>query len=262
MSIVTLTTDYGLRDHYVAAVKARIMGLNPGVSLVDISHLVPTMNVLHAAFLLQSVFRDFPKGSIHLVGVDSPAFDSKRFNDQYIAACLDDHYFITENNGLLSLISEKMPTTVVVNINSIKPVSTTFSGAEILAPAAARLAGGVLLSELGTPVSSLASFIPMRLTKDDKRISGTIIHIDHYGNAITNITKETVEEFVGDKDYYVRCGGHHFRNSIHSSIKPGGGDCFLIFNTLNRLEIGQFLGHAGEMLGVKVGDTVLVGFER
>lgn len=262
MSILTLTTDYGLRDHYVAAVKARIISQNPGVSIVDISHLVPTMDVLHAAFLLQSVFRDFPKGSIHLVGVDSPAFDSKRFSDQYIAACLDDHYFITENNGLLSLICDKTPATVVVNINSIKPVSTTFSGADILAPAAARLAGGVPLSELGTPVSALASFIPMRITKDDKRISGTVIHIDHFGNAITNITKAMVEDFVGDKDYYVRCGGHHFRNPIHQSIKQDGGNCFLIFNTRNQLEIGQFLGHAGEMLGVKVGDTVLVGFER
>lgn len=261
MSIITLTTDYGLKDHYAASVKARILSINPGVTIVDISHLVPVMNIIHAAFLLQTVFRDFPKGTIHLVGVDSPAFDSKQFSDQYIAASLEDHFFVLENSGLLSLISEKTPL-AVVNINSIRPIDTTFSGAEIVAPAAAKLASGVPLNELGLPASSLASFIPMRITKDDKRISGTIVHIDHFGNAITNISKEMVEDFVGDKDYYVRCGGHHFRNAIHSSIKQDGGNCFLFFNTQNLLEIGQFLGHAGEMLGVKTGDTVLVGLER
>src|SRR6218665_644271 len=260
MNIITLTTDYGLRDHYAAAVKARILSLNPGASLVDISHLTPALNIIHASFLLQSVFRDFPKGTIHLVGIENPSFDPKQFSDQYIAASLEGHFFVSENSGILSLISEQSPW--AVNINSVRPMVASFSGAEILAPAAARLSLGVPLSELGPPVSSLAPFIPMRIVKDDKRISGTIIHVDHFGNAITNISKKMFEEFVGEKEFYVRCGGHHFRNVIRPCVKQEETGCFLIFNSQNLLEIGQFLGRADEMLGVKTGDTVLVGFER
>src|SRR5690606_21754222 len=138
MAIVTLLTDSGESDHYVAAIKARILSVNPGLKIVDISHQIKPSDIAHAAFILRAVFRDFPKGTVHLVGVDSAG----QRDDASIALQLEDHFFVGTDNGLFGLISDK-PHQFLAELNTIQPVVSTFPEKDILANAAARLASGV-----------------------------------------------------------------------------------------------------------------------
>ena len=135
MAIVTLLTDSGESDHYVAAIKAKIISVNPGVRIEDISHKISPNDLAHAAFVLKAVFRDFPKGTIHLVGVDA----SGNRGDAFIALQLEDHFFIGVDNGLFGLISER-PHQNLIELNSIATINTTFPERDVFAPAAARLA--------------------------------------------------------------------------------------------------------------------------
>ena len=132
MAIVTLLTDSGESDYYVAAIKAKILSVNPGLNLVDISHKIGPCDFAHGAFVLKSVFRDFPKGTVHLAGVDATG----NKDDAYIALQLEDHFFVGTDNGLFSLISDKNHQ-IVVDINKVTPVQTSFPEKDIMAPVAA-----------------------------------------------------------------------------------------------------------------------------
>ena len=122
MAIVTLLTDSGENDHYVAAIRAKLISVNPGLRIEDISHNVKPADIGHAAFVLRSVFRDFPVGTVHLVGVDSVGGR----DEAYIALQLEDHYFVGCDNGLFGLISDR-PHQQVVELNSINPIHSTFT---------------------------------------------------------------------------------------------------------------------------------------
>ena len=135
MAIVTLLTDSGESDHYVAAIKARIISINPGIRVEDISHKIKPSDIGHAAFVLRAVFRDFPKGTVHLVGVDSIG----NRGDAFIALQLEDHFFVGCDNGLFGLISDK-PHQQLVELNTINSISTTFPERDVFAPAAVKLA--------------------------------------------------------------------------------------------------------------------------
>src|ERR1700741_1501294 len=121
MPIITLLTDSGESDHYVAAIKAKIISTNPGIGIIDISHAIKLCDIGHAAFVLRSVFREFPKGTVHLVGVDATG----NRGDAAIAMQLEDHFFVGSDNGLFGLISEKSHQ-YLVELNSINTISTTF----------------------------------------------------------------------------------------------------------------------------------------
>src|SRR5690349_7895394 len=144
MAIVTLLTDSGESDFYVAAIKARILSVNPGLTLVDISHKIEPCDIARGAYVLRSVFREFPRGTVHLIGVD--ATGSK--GEPFIAVSMEDHSFVAVDNGLLGLVSDKAPM-AVVELNKINPISTTFPERDILAAAAAKLASGVNITTLG-----------------------------------------------------------------------------------------------------------------
>jgi len=132
MSIVTLLTDSGESDFYLAAIKAKILGTNPGLTIVDISHHISSCDIAHAAFVLRSVFRDFPKGTVHLVGVDAGGGR----NDAMVVLQLEDHFFVGADNGIFGLISDKTPQ-VVIELNKVNKINTTFPEKDIYAPAAA-----------------------------------------------------------------------------------------------------------------------------
>jgi S-adenosylmethionine hydrolase len=138
MAIVTLLTDAGESDHYVASIKAKIISLNPGIRIEDISHSIKPADIAHAAFVLRAVFHDFPKGTVHLVGVDSTG----NRGDAFIALQLEDHFFVGCDNGLFGLISER-PHQQLVELNAINTISTTFPERDIFAHAASKLASGV-----------------------------------------------------------------------------------------------------------------------
>jgi S-adenosyl-L-methionine hydrolase (adenosine-forming) len=257
MPIVTLLTDSGESDHYVAAIKAKIISVNPGVRIVDISHAIASCDIGHAAFVLRSVFREFPKGTVHLVGVDAVG----NRGDAYIAAQLEDHFFVTTDNGLLSLISEKSHQ-YLAQLTVATANNSTFPERDIFAPAAAKLASGVSLTDLGKPFPGLKRMIDRQVKATKKQITGQVIRVDSAGNLITNIPKEAFDVLSKDKAYTVQFGGEKFRR-IHSQYNQAEqGECFILFNSSGLLEIGIYKGNASELLGLSYDSTVNISFEE
>lgn len=257
MAIVTLLTDSGESDHYVAAIKARILSVNPGLKIVDISHQIKPSDIAHAAYILRAVFRDFPKGTVHVVGVDSAG----QRDDAAIALQLEDHYFIGTDNGLFGLISDK-PHQFLAELNTIQPIQSTFPEKDIFAPAAARLASGVGIADIGRPMGTFKKMIDRQVKATKKIIAGHVIRVDNYGNLITNIPKEAFDILSKGKPFTVQFGGEKFRR-IHTHYNQAEeGECFLLFNNLGLLEVGIYKGNANELLGLAYDSMVNITFDE
>lgn len=255
MAIVTLLTDSGESDHYVAAVKARIIRVNPTIRIEDISHKIQPLDIAHAAFVLRAVFREFPAGTVHLVGVHATGGR----DDAFVALQLEDHFFVGCDNGLFSLISDHEPQQVV-EIVSAEYRSNTFPERDIFASVAARLAGGALLTDLGTSGFTLKKLIDRQVKATRKQIAGNVIRVDEMGNLITNIRRETFELLSKGKDYTLQFGGEKFRR-IHTAYHQAEqGECFMVFNSLDLLEIGIYKGNASELLGLTYDSMVNIAF--
>jgi S-adenosyl-L-methionine hydrolase (adenosine-forming) len=257
MAIVTLLTDSGESDHYVAAIKAKILSVNPGLTIVDISHKIAPCDVAHGAFVLKSVFREFPKGTVHLAGVDSTA----NRGDSSIALQLEDHFFVGPDNGLFGLISDKAHQ-VLVELNKINPITTTFPEKDIFASVAAKLASGVAITTVGVAMPMFKKMTDRHVKATKKVIAGNVIRIDNYGNLITNIPREAFETLSKGKNFTIQFGGEKFKR-IHSAYnQTDQGECFLVFNSLDLLEIGIYKGNANELLGLSYDSPVNILFEE
>jgi S-adenosylmethionine hydrolase len=257
MAIVTLLTDSGESDFYVAAIKAKILSTNPGLTIVDISHQIASCDIAHAAFVLRSVFRDFPKGTVHLVGVDATGSRT----DTMVAVQLEDHLFVGADNGLFGLISDKQPQ-VTIELNKVNRINTTFPEKDIYAPAAAKLASGVNISSLGTPLPQLKKMTDRQAKATKKMISGHVIHVDHSGNLITNIPRDAFDVLSKGKNYVIQFGGEKFKKIQANYNQAEQGDCFVMFNSLNLLEIGIYKGNASALLGLHYDSPVSIIFEE
>lgn len=256
MAIVTLLTDSGESDFYVAAIKARILSVNPGLTIVDISHRIGPCDIAHGAFVLRAVFRDFPRGSVHLVGVDATGNKGEAF----LAVALEDHFFVGVDNGLFGLISDKQPQTIV-ELNKINPVATTFPERDVFAGAAARLASGVNVTSLGNTVPQFRKMMDRHVKATKKMISGHVIRVDNYGNLLTNIPKEAFEAISKGKTYTVQFGGEKIKRVQSGYNQVDQGECFLLFNSMGFLEIGIYRGNASLLLGMGYDSPVSIVFE-
>lgn len=257
MAIVTLLTDSGESDHYIAAIKARILAVNPDLRIVDISHQIRMFDIGHAAFVLRSVFREFPSGTVHLAGVDAAGSRG----DSFIILRLEGHFFVGADNGLFSLISGEQPEKIWT-INADDPASTTFPEKEIFARTAALLASGQAPDTLGKPVDSIRRLIDRQVKATKKQISGHVVRVDHFGNLVTNIPKQAFALLSKGKAYTIQFGGEKFRR-IHTLYNQAEqGECFLVFNNQDFLEIGIYKGNASELLGLGYDSVVSITFEE
>lgn len=245
MALITFMSDFGYSDHYIAAVKAKILQVNPGLQIIDISHHIEHFNIAHGSYVLGSVFRDFPKGSVHLVSVDSMG----NAPDPFIALKLEEHYFVGTDNGLFGLISEQQASAIIEIIN-FDQKNTTFPAKDIFAPVAAKLASGSSIYDQGKTIPSFKKMIGRQPRTTKKQISGHVIRVDSYGNLITNIQQE-VFNILNKKNEFTITFGRESSNRIHNFIsQTGNGDCFIIFNNAGLLEIGINKGNASELLGL------------
>ncbi len=257
MAIITFLTDSGESDHYVAAMKAKILGINPGVTLIDISNRIAPCDIAHGAYVLKSVYNDFPKGTVHLVGVDS----SGNRDEVYLALQLDDHFFVGVDNGFFGLISDKTHQQVV-QLNSINPIQTTFAEKDILSPAAAKLASGVAITTLGKPLQSYRKMINRQVKATKRIIAGHVLRVDNFGNLITTINKVDFDILTKGRSYTIQFGGEKFRR-IHTNYnQTEQGECFLLFNSMGLLEIGIYKGNASELLGLQYDSPVNITFDE
>jgi S-adenosylmethionine hydrolase len=257
MAIVTLLTDSGESDHYVAAIKARILGVNPGLNLVDITHKILSCDIAHGAFVLKSVFREFPKGTVHLIGVDA---NGSR-EDVLIAVQLEDHYFVCSDNGLIGLLSDKNHQQAV-QLNSVNPIETTFPEKEILAPAAARLASGVSITTLGKPLTAYRKMLNRQVKATRKIIAGHVVRVDSCGNLITNILKQDFDILSSGKTYTIQFGTEKIKRIHTNYYQADQGECFVMFNSLGVLEIGINKGNGNELLGLSYDSPVNITFDE
>jgi S-adenosylmethionine hydrolase len=256
MAIVTLLTDSGESDHYVASIKAKIISINPGIRVEDITHNIKPSDIAHAAFVLRNVFRDFPKGTVHLVGVNSAGNKGEAF----IALQLEDHFFVGCDNGLFGLISER-PHQQLVQLNGLNTISTTFPERDVFAHAAVKLASGISITNLGKPMPSFKKMIDRQIKATRKQITGSIVRVDNMGNLITNISKEVFDILSEGKVYTIMFGGEKFKKYHTQYNQAEQGECFIVFNSSGLMEIGIYKGNASELLGLEYDGVVNIVFE-
>lgn len=255
MAVITLLSDFGYTDHYVASVKAALLNRIPDARLVDISHGISPFNIAHGAYVLNSVFREFDKGAVHLVAVDTHGSKQNR----YLAAEIEGHYFICSDNGLLSLLSEIEPTGLV-ELAAPEAWATTFPAKQIFVRAAVDLYRGATLASIGTETTEMKRLINRQLRLLDHSITGHVIHIDHYGNLVTNITRDSIDAIGHDREFFIKFGRESI-DRIHSRYNDlEAGDCVCVFNDQNYLEIAIVKGNASELLGMYYDSQVDVQF--
>jgi len=254
--IVTLTTDFGLEDAYVAAMKGVILGLAPDVVLVDVSHQVPPQDVFHAALLLESILPYFPAHTIHLLVVD-PGVGTER---RAIAAQTSQGFFVAPDNGVLTPALLAPGEKTVVHLTKPRyfrqPVSATFHGRDIFAPAAGHLARGVPLRSLGDPISDPVLLeIPQATPDGPDGWLGEVIHVDRFGNLITNLRSE---ELKGPPETWTfAIGGQVLHGLRHTYGQVAPGQFLALTGSTGRVEIAQRNGHAARALGLGPGARVV-----
>lgn len=191
--LISLTTDFGCKDPFVAIMKGVILNINPSVRIVDITHDISPQNILEAAFALEMSYRSFPHNTIHVAVVD-PGVGSERRPLLVVAA---HHYFIGPDNGVFSRIYNSSERLEVIHITAdhyfLPQRSSTFHGRDVFAPVAAWMSKGIDISKFGDPVSDYVTIpVPKPVVTDENRIDGEIIHIDRFGNLITNIDAQNI----------------------------------------------------------------------
>lgn len=254
MGLITFLSDFGYRDHYVAAVKARILQLAPTTPVLDISHAVEPFNIAHAVHVLNAVFRDFPAGTVHLIGVNDLGGPRAAWH----AAIYQGHYFVAADNGLLALLCDGQPEELVSlgAAAGLTPSPTR----DLLAPAAVHLANGGLLSDLGPATTQLYQLLNRQVRLQDNRITGHVVHVDHYGNLITDITRQAVEVIGRTRPFTIHFARETVREIAAHFQASDPGEAVCIFNSQDQLCIGINQGNASELLGLHFDSQVDLRF--
>ncbi len=256
-ALVTLTTDFGLDDAYVAAMKAAMLAVEPDLRLLDVSHAIEAQDVLGAAFLLRQVAPLTPPGTVHLVVVD-PGVGTDR---QALAARCGDHLFVGPDNGLVALIWDEVEPDEVVVLDrpafwhSHAP-SATFHGRDVFGPVAAHLASGRSLTEVGTPTARYQRLHWAHPIADDEGIQGWVVHVDRFGNAVTNIPRALLD--AEPRSRTAKCYvGATILEGIHETygdVPPG--EPLALIGSAGLLEIGVNGGDASTLFSIPKGSRV------
>ncbi|MBS3806763.1 MAG: SAM-dependent chlorinase/fluorinase [Bacteroidales bacterium] len=258
-SMITLTTDFGLRDEYAGLMKGVIKSINPMVPVVDLTHYIPPQNVRWAAHLIYYSFRYFPAGSIHVIVVD-PGVGSSR---QIKLMKAGGHYFLFPDNGVITKIVNSYKPDEIWEINNtryfLEDISSTFHGRDIFAPVAAHLSVGVEPVDLGLRTDELYTLdIPEPRVGEDK-IAGHVIHVDQFGNLITNIEERLMRKLhTRYRDIVIEIGGRRIHGLSKAYIKVREGDLLATLGSKGLLEVSVNQGDASSYLGLGEGDEVEV----
>ena len=256
--MITLMTDFGTSDHYVGVMKGVILNINRQVEIVDITHAVPPQDIHGAAFLIDSAYRYFPTGTIHVVVVD-PGVGSER---RAIVCQTETAYFVCPDNGILTHIhhNEKHAHAVAVENSAyfLPQVSNTFHGRDIFAPVAAHLSRGVPISKLGNPVTQPVQLALPKPQVTEEMVIGHIIWIDSFGNLVTDISREILESLEGQNGVVIHVGSAKIDHFNRSYAESEIGEVLAIIGSFNRLEISINQGNAAQVLGLKRGDTITI----
>jgi len=260
MSIIALTTDYGTRDAYVASVKGVILGIAPQAMVVDVTHDIAPQDIQHAAFALWQALPWFPPGTIHVVVVDPGVGTSRRI----LAAKCHGQVILAPDNGLLTFAFDEWPPDEVREVTNERFLldrrSATFHGRDILAPVAAHLHQGALFADVGSVVATWER-LPVRLRAElgDEELRGTVIHVDHFGNLVTNIRRAQFAQLIpGNDAVVVEVSNNVIRHIGNTFADAAAGELVAYFGSSDLLEIGMHGGSAAARLNVARGAALTV----
>ena len=275
MSIITLITDFGHKDYFVGALKGKILSEQKDAVIVDISHEIDLFNTLEASYCIEAAYSNFPKGTIHIIGVDS-----ERVGDtQHIAMQWDDHYFICADNGILNtLIQKKIPQKIVA-ITIHDRLNIDASDMDVFVAVACHIARGGLLNVIGKEIQSLkpVSVLTSSITDDLSEIKGQIVYIDSFGNCVTNISQKQFNDTIRSRKFEIIIKNKKITR-LHKSysdfpvsdtkqLKDLEGDFLALFNENGYLEIAIYksnpktVGSAATLLGLHFRDSISVKFK-
>jgi S-adenosylmethionine hydrolase len=258
MAIITLTTDLGDKDIYQAALKGSILKLMPAVSVIDITNSITAFDVQQAAFILKNSFYYFPDNTVHLIGIDTVySIDTK-----YLAIYYKNHYFVGADNGIFSLMFNDIPTEIV-EINIMQDLKFLhFPLADILVKAACHLAKGGKLNEIGIAVNGVEKKMSLQPVLEKNLIKGAVIYIDSFQNVITNVTKELFNRVQQGRRFVLYFKRNETINHLswHYNEVPEG-EKLCLFGISDHLEIAINKGNASGLLGLNLGDSVIIEFE-
>ena len=271
--LVTLTTDFGTADGYVGVMKGVVLGIAPDARLVDITHWIGAQNVREAAYVLYAAYGYFPRHTVHLAVVD-PGVGGER---RPIALRTAAGTFVGPDNGLFSYVAVREPVEEAVELADpryhLPTVSQTFHGRDVFAPAAAHLAAGVRLADLGPAVTDLVTLPPPRLDVTAEQIVGEVVHVDRFGNCVTSVGRLAWEAYCLVLTPAFSPGTAPVQLGAGSTVIAGGqeiaglrqtyghvapGEVLALVGSGAHLEIAVREGSAAEMLGIGAGDAVAI----
>lgn len=276
LRIITLTTDFGEKDYSVGAVKGAIYSNFPQAHVVDISHLITPFDILQTAYILKNSYVHFPKGTIHIIGVDSERTPEKKHLMMY----LNGHYFIGADNGIFHLLSENEKSVEVYEIGENEPV-TLFPVLDFFPKIVYKIGNNIPLDKIGKKTDNYLkiSYLKPEISKDKSFIYGSIIYIDHYGNAVSNINRTLFDKIGQNRTFEVifKMYSFHKIHNLYTDIidfkvpkenRAPEGRNLLLFNSIDLLQISIYksdlssLGGASTLLGIECYDNVTIRFSQ
>ena len=276
MPIVTLTTDFGYKDYSVSVIKGALIQQISDVTIIDISHEISPYNPSETAYILKNAFRSFPSGSIHIIGVESEWTPE----NSHLVMEFEEHYFISSDNGVLSLIKEDFIATKIVEINIHKKIISAFPVLDVFINVAAHIARKGKLEVIGksiTMIKELTNIKPV-VNKDKNQILGSVIYIDNYGNLITSIKETLFDEIGKSRNFTIFARSVKFKKiyksysqainfNLPKEKREEDGKKIALFNTAGHLELAVYksnpltIGGAGSLFGLGYRDPVTVKFD-
>ncbi len=275
MAIITLTTDYGNKDYSVSSLKAKLISNIDNIRIVDISHDISPFNLSEAGYVLEGAFRDFPKGTIHILSVDSELTPENR----HIAIMYEGSFFIGADNGVFSLIFRDKKPDQIVEINIHSNYNNNISADELFVKVASHIKRSGPLNVVGTEIENIKEITNLRpvINKEINQILGSVIYIDNYGNVVTNITEKLFKEISKTRPFVINARNVKFSKiyknysdaidfSLEKKDREEDGKKIAIFNNLGYLQLciyrsnPQTVGSASTLFGLNYRDVVSVQF--
>lgn len=257
MNLITLTTDLGLKDYYVAVLKGELLKAIPDINIIDITHDIEPFSYQQAAYVLANSYHHFPNGSIHLAGVDTSRYKGmKHLITQY-----NGHTFIGPDNGLFALLFEMNLPDRIFYLNESEN-ETTLPVAGLYVRAAKAIFNGKLFEEIGNPVATINRAAAFRPIVNHNYIKGQVLHVDRFENVILNVQKEEFENIRQGRKFIVTFRRNNDIDSLeenYSAIRDGDISC--IVNSAGYIELFMKHGGMASLLGLKVSDTVQIEFK-
>jgi hypothetical protein len=256
MAIITLTSDWGIKDHYVGAVKGTILRTMPDITIVDITHTVPPFDLNQAAFIIRNFYKNFPAGSIHILAVNTEA----SIRHPHTLVKYEGHWFIGADNGIFSLIFDEKPE-LIIDLDVIQDSDYfTFPSRDVFSKVACHIASGKPAEQLGHIKKEVLQKIAFKPVIQGDLIKGQVIYVDNYENAFTNITESLFKSATRGKKFAITFRSAKYRISqISKSYQDvPEGEMLALFSSSGHLEIAMNKGNAASLLGLNVDQAVNV----